>query len=54
VARANRTCIMIAHRLSTVKNADQIVVVGDGTVVEAGRQESSGEQRLNAACFRNT
>jgi ATP-binding cassette subfamily B (MDR/TAP) protein 1 len=39
VARTNRTCIMIAHRLSTVKNADQIVVVGDGTVVEAGRRE---------------
>ncbi len=31
-----RTCIMIAHRLSTVRNADMILVVKDGKIVEQG------------------
>ena len=33
---AGRTCIMIAHRLSTVRNADMILVVKDGRIVEQG------------------
>ncbi len=33
---ANRTTFVIAHRLSTVENADQIVVMDDGHVVEQG------------------
>ena len=33
---AGRTCIMIAHRLSTVRNADIILVVKDGKIVEQG------------------
>ena len=32
-----RTSIVIAHRLSTVKNADLILVVQDGKIVEQGR-----------------
>lgn len=32
-----RTVIMIAHRLSTVKGADRIVVIHDGKVAEEGR-----------------
>ncbi len=32
----NRTSIVIAHRLSTVKRADQIVVMDDGKIVEKG------------------
>jgi ATP-binding cassette, subfamily B, bacterial len=32
----NRTVIVVAHRLSTVKNADQIVVLNKGMITEAG------------------
>jgi ATP-binding cassette subfamily B protein len=34
-----RTVIVIAHRLSTVRNADQIVVLNNGSIVEAGKHE---------------
>lgn len=37
---ANRTTIVVAHRLSTVINADQILVVKDGCIVERGQHEA--------------
>ena len=35
----NRTSLVIAHRLSTVKNADLICVLHDGEIVERGKHE---------------
>jgi ABC-type multidrug transport system fused ATPase/permease subunit len=35
---------MIAHRLSTVREADNLVVLDDGTVVEQGTHEELVEQ----------
>jgi len=38
--RQGRSCIVIAHRLSTVKNADCIVVLEQGRIVERGTHDS--------------
>ena len=36
---SNRTSFVIAHRLSTVRNADMILVIDDGDIVEQGTHE---------------
>lgn len=36
----DKTVVIVAHRLSTVKNADQIIVLEDGKIVEQGNHES--------------
>ncbi len=42
-----RTTILIAHRISTVKDADQIIVLRDGRIIERGTHtQSPGARRL--------
>jgi ATP-binding cassette, subfamily B, bacterial MsbA len=36
---AGRTVVVIAHRLSTVRRADRIVVLENGTITDIGRHE---------------
>lgn len=38
--RQNKTTIMIAHRISTIKNSDKIIVIDEGRIVESGNHES--------------
>ncbi len=40
-----KTIIMIAHRLKTVKNADQILVIDHGEIVQQGRHETLINQK---------
>jgi ABC-type multidrug transport system fused ATPase/permease subunit len=36
----DRTCFIIAHRLSTVRNAHRIVVLEAGRIIEVGSHEA--------------
>lgn len=40
-----KTVVIVAHRLSTVRNADQIVVIDHGKVVETGNHETLAAKR---------
>ena len=40
VLTRNKTVLMIAHRLSTVQNADSIIVLSGGKIIEQGSHES--------------
>jgi ATP-binding cassette, subfamily B, bacterial len=50
----NRTSIVIAHRLSTVKNADRIIVLREGEIIEEGNHESLLTQGGHYAELYNT
>lgn len=41
----NRTSLVIAHRLSTVRNADNIIVVNNGEIVEEGNHRKLMKKR---------
>lgn len=47
----NRTTVMVAHRLSTIKNADQISVLQDGKIIDQGTHSTLTENR-NGAYYR--
>lgn len=40
VLRQGRTCLLVAHRLSTIEGVDRVVVIEDGRLVEAGDHQS--------------
>lgn len=41
----DRTTLIVAHRLSTIKNADKIAVIGEGDVLEYGTYDELMEKR---------
>lgn len=49
-----KTCFVIAHRLSTVRNADIILVINDGNIVEQGTHDSlMAENGFYASLYRS-
>ena len=40
-----RTVVVVAHRLSTVKHADKIVVLENGLIIEEGNHEELAARR---------
>lgn len=55
-AKEGRTCILIAHRLSTVENADKICVINSGIVAECGTHKELIEKKgfyYDLLCLQN-
>lgn len=43
----DRTVIVVAHRLSTIRNADQIIVLHQGRIAEIGNHENLMTKKEN-------
>ena len=54
VALKGRTSLVIAHRLSTVRNADQILVIDKGKIIEHGKHDALLKQKGLYAELYNT
>ena len=48
---AGRTTFVIAHRLSTVKNSDCIIVLEQGRVIERGNHDKLMKKKENTISF---
>lgn len=40
ILQKDRTCLIVSHRVSSVKDADQILVLDEGKIIEAGSHEN--------------
>lgn len=49
----NKTVIMIAHRLSSIKKVDEIIVMEDGKIIERGRDEELMKNKTKYYYFQN-
>jgi ATP-binding cassette subfamily B protein len=43
----DKAAIVVAHRLSTVKNADQIIVLENGRIVEVGKHKKLVSRKVS-------
>jgi len=40
VLMEQRTCIIVSHRISAIKDADEIIVLDEGRIIERGTHDS--------------
>jgi NHLM bacteriocin system ABC transporter peptidase/ATP-binding protein len=45
IKRRNCSCVIVAHRLSTIKSADKIIVLDNGKIIQTGNHETLKKQK---------